>query len=77
MASVTLTMTDLPGGELEVVFTIDGMKTASTLKENTVAQNAAVLLSYWMKQHGLGKDSVPDLQSDAALEAWKAKHRPA
>lgn len=75
MASVTLTITDRPGGELEVAFKGDGLKTASTLKRNTAAQNAAIALSFWMKEHGLGGNTVPDLESDGALDAWTAKHQ--
>ena len=75
MASVTLTISDRPGGELQVAFKGDGLKTASTINKNTAAQNAAIALSFWMKEHGLGGDTIPDLENDDALNAWAAKHQ--
>lgn len=72
MASVTLTITDRPGGELTVAFKGDGLKTASTINQNSTAQNAAIALAFWMKENGLGGDTVPDLESDSAFKAWMA-----
>lgn len=72
MASVTLTITDRADGGLEVSFKGDDLKTVSTIKRNTCAQNAAISLTLWMNENGLGGDA-PDLTSERALNAWLEK----
>lgn len=69
MASVTLSISDRPDGGLDVQFKGCDLKTASTLKRNSAAQNAAISLSMWMHENGLGEDA-PDLTSDEALQTW-------
>lgn len=72
MASVSLTITDRADGGLEVAFKGDDLKTVATMKRNTCAQNAAISLTLWMAENGLGEDA-PDLTSESALKAWLAK----
>lgn len=73
MASVTLTITDRPDGGLEVSFKGHDLKTVTTLKRNTAAQNAAISLVLWMAENGLESDA-PDLTSDQALHDWLSKN---
>lgn len=72
MASVTLTISDRADGGLDVSFRGDDLKTATTLKRNTCAQNAAISLSLWMDENGLGADA-PDLSSEQAFRKWLSK----
>lgn len=72
MASVTLTITDRQDGGLDVVFKGAGLKTASTMKQNTCAQNAAIALTLWMGENGL-KSDAPDLTSERSLDAWLSR----
>lgn len=72
MASVSLTITDRADGGLEVAFKGKDLKTVRTMKSNSCAQNAAIALTLWMGENGLG-DDAPDLTSESALEAWLSK----
>lgn len=73
MASVTLTITDRADGGMDVSFKGNDLKTVTTLKRNTAAQNAAISLAFWMAENGLEGDA-PDLTSDEALRAWLSKN---
>ncbi|MDH0342112.1 hypothetical protein [Chromobacterium haemolyticum] len=70
MASVTIKIEDRADGGLDVQFKGDDLKTASTMRSNTAAQNAAILLSVVMRENGM---TAPDLANEQALQAWLSK----
>ncbi len=72
MASVTLSITDRADGGLDVAFKGTDLRTATRMKRNTCAQNAAIALTLWMGDNGLGADA-PDLTSESSLAEWISK----